>query len=515
MTAILLGTGWEESEIGLPLTVSGQKHILTLGEPGTGKSRSVGMPNLILQDCPMIISDISGEHVKNTAHWRAQMLGHEVRVLDSVGFIDDRDIPPGTDGTVQRACLNPIDFIRNSVSPELTTFNVCDSLIPITGSNEAHWPDGAQGRVGGVTLFVAFDPVIDELHKLDPRYGRNMSTVWRFLSNPHDEKQSLEMMADSDNDFVADQASAVLNAAKDNREMQSIRNQIRVNLSKMFSIPGVLKSMDSTNIDFKSLVRDKVSIYNCIPGSMAPILFRLLRLYFALAFAEIEAAGVPDFNPDRPQIVALFDEVAALKNFPPILYAMAFMRKYGLRLHLMAQNLGQLNSEWGKDFDSLMGNVGCIQHFGGTNSKFQADYLSALCGVQTIVTTTVGQPQRAGDFGSVSEATTGRPIIMPDEIMRLPMPQQLIKISGQNVAYGRVLNPDLSDFPQYLAFMECLKAGYSPEVAKDAAHRFIPQEQPPMMIVPAKRAPRQRQQQKDRNGSFDSMLSKFMGHDQL
>ena len=308
------------------------------------------------------------------------------------------------------------------------------------------------------------------------KFKRNMSTAWRCLSEPKVEEVSLLLMLKSDNAFIADQAAAFLNAGDDDREMKSIRNHLRQNLTRCFSEPGVLEMLDHTNVDFRNLLKETQTIFTAVPAGDLTGMYRLVRLILAMAFAEIEAAAVPYYGSQYAPIRIIVDETAQLKRFQPLIDTMATGRKWAIRCHLYTQTLSQLKALYGPDFNTIMGLVGCVQYWGGTNDEFTAKYISALAGVTTIKGLTDTMEHAPGKMGSHGENLTGRPIYFPDEVMRLPMPKQLIKITGRNVVEGVVIDPSLRDFPEYLKFVEAMKAGKS---AKEAAHVCMGVSMPP------------------------------------
>lgn len=88
--------GWSRNDRAtrLPVTYPGESHLLTIAEPGSGKSRSVAIPNLIHYGGSMVVLDMKGgELTKATALWRAHVLGHDVWVFDPFRIVDPRYLP--------------------------------------------------------------------------------------------------------------------------------------------------------------------------------------------------------------------------------------------------------------------------------------------------------------------------------------------------------------------------------------------------------------------------------------
>jgi type IV secretion system protein VirD4 len=514
---VLLGTGWEEEFKHLFLSFADGTHLLTIAPPGKGKSRRVAIPNLIFKhNCSAVVSDFNAELAKATALWRQQFLGQHVSVVDPMHVVPDHYLPlyasPEGDGRLvpTRAKFDPMDFIKSAKSPHFASKRVAEGYIPDEDPRNVHWVNGGRDCINAVQLFFAFDPVVDEIAAEDPTVKRNTATMWRFLSNHREEKALFELMRDSKDPFVADQGNTFFKASKANTELQGIRNHVRTNLASTFSDPRILNMMSETTVDFRSLSRVPQTIFFCLPGNMADTYFRIARVGIAIALDEIESMGRRDFDSDQPPTYFLFDEFRTFGRFELIMKAMARMRGFGCQFHLMIQALSQL-SIYGQEMHAITGATDCVQFFGGTNDEMTANYISKLCGTGTEISKGRQQGSKPGDMGSESQSTTGRAVKMPDEVMRLEMPKQLIKQTGKDVAEGRLFVPDLSEFPAYCAFIRKLDDGGSASEALAAAivanKTFVAP--PPEPAAPQPQARKPAPIQRD---FLDMLFAWFLGH---
>lgn len=83
---------------------------------------------------------------------------------------------------------------------------------------------------------------------------------------------------------------------------------------------------------------------------------------------------------------------------------------------------------------SIIANAGCIQAF-GIHDKCTADYISAMLGQQTVKVTSKSTTTSSGSFDTqkgITEGETGRPLLMPDELTKLPRYQQVVLMHGKN-----------------------------------------------------------------------------------
>jgi type IV secretion system protein VirD4 len=70
-----------EAEAGAPIEDASESHTLCIAPTGTGKSRSVVVPNLLIWEGSAVVIDIKGELAHLTARRRREM-GQRVVVID-------------------------------------------------------------------------------------------------------------------------------------------------------------------------------------------------------------------------------------------------------------------------------------------------------------------------------------------------------------------------------------------------------------------------------------------------
>jgi len=523
---VFLGSALEAGANFAPVFDEGEAGVVIVAETGKGKTQSVLVPGQITYPHSLFFVDFDGQQTKQTVPWRSTFLGQQCHVIDPCGMVPDKYLPTRT---IQerndldfigknllevpyRACFNPIDYIARSSSPDLACRTVAKCLFPEGSLKEAHWAKQAQLFGAAFKKFIAVDPLMEFVPEELPEATRSMTTFYKALTLPDWQEVFLRAMSSSDDPFIAGHAMAMHTASEKNLEMQGIKSQMEMGISELFSVPGVLEMMDSTTVDFRTL-RDKAqTICVVIPGIHMQALAPLIRLISTIMSTEIEAAGVPEYGGIKHPILCYYDEAWVVGKHQPLLHSLAFQRKFGVRVVLATQNLGQLKEVWGPSFESFMGNVGTIEFFGGTNDPFTAQYISDLCGVGTYPGTSISSPSKPGDFGSESANLFGRPLIMKDEVMRLQMPIAIIKKSGYQMSKCRIINPSLYNFPEFCAFRQAIEEGRSWEQAKRAAMSVHPPEEPPA-AAPIPKPVRPRKPSGSRWGLLDTVLAAVMGHE--
>jgi type IV secretion system protein VirD4 len=134
--------------------------------------------------------------------------------------------------------------------------------------------------------------------------------------------------------------------------------------------------------------------------------------------------------------VAFFlDEFGQLGRMDRLADSITLLRGYGVQLWVFVQDLSQLKAVYPR-WQSFLANTS--QQFFGTADFDTARYLSGALGQKTIRFETAGASQSdqgIGKPGSVSSSTgehiQGRPLLTPDEIMRLGPTRPIVMVSGE------------------------------------------------------------------------------------
>jgi len=184
----------------------------------------------------------------------------------------------------------------------------------------------------------------------------------------------------------------------------------------------------------------------------------------------------------------MLDEFTALGKLPIFERAIAFMAGYGIKGYFIVQDTKQLNNTYGVD-NALMANCH-VRIAYAPNLPETAEYLSKLTGTTTVVNKKVSISRgKGGRSRSISINETPRPLLTPDECLRLPGAEKdafghvtapgdmLIFTAGQSPVYGR----------QILYFLDPVfsaRARIPPPTKSDRLYEEPVQEKPPKSNVP-------------------------------
>jgi type IV secretion system protein VirD4 len=152
------------------------------------------------------------------------------------------------------------------------------------------------------------------------------------------------------------------------------------------------------------------------------------RLMIAGLLDELLQEGMQGDIP----VLAILDEFAQLGRLGAIENAMSLAAGYGLQLWPILQNLAQLRELYGDRWETFLSGAGVRQFF-TPRDIFTAEYMSKLCGVTTVrnighSSSEISKGQVENGFTGVnfSASDTQRPLLFPDEVMKLPPYGQLL-----------------------------------------------------------------------------------------
>lgn len=128
----------------------------------------------------------------------------------------------------------------------------------------------------------------------------------------------------------------------------------------------------------------------------------------------------------------LLDEVARLGYLGILETARDAGRKYGLVLILIFQSIGQMREAYGgRDATSKWFESASWISFAAINDPDTAEYISRRCGDTTIeVDQLTRTSQMSGSSRSRSKQLSRRPLILPEEVMRMRADEQIVFTAG-------------------------------------------------------------------------------------
>jgi len=390
-------------------------HLLTVAPTGSGKGVSTVIPNLLDYPGSVVVLDLKGENHAVTAPRRAQ-LGRVV-VLDPFRLRGD-----------QTAAFNPLTLIH----PDS---DLCDAdaatlayllVVPNAEGDGAFWEDEAVALLSGLILYVVAH---------EPPERQHLGTVREHLTSSAAAWTRLHqaMVASNRAHGLIARAAHRL-AQKADRERSGVLSTAQRHTHFLDS-PAILRTLTTSTLELSQLKTETRSLYCVIPPERLGSHGRWLRLVAGSAVHAMLRA--PHRSPHR--VLFVLDEFAQLGRLQPVEQALTLLRGYGVQLWLLVQDFAQLRATYGTRLDSILANATVLQAF-GTNDVQTAEYLSRRSGQTTVLSASenrsTGQsfnrPILSTRQSSEAHSSTesARPLLTPDEILRLDSSKQLLFLSG-------------------------------------------------------------------------------------
>lgn len=412
---------------GAPVCSVPEAHTLIVARTRTGKGTRVIVPTLLRYAGSCLVIDPKGENAAITARIRHGIAGRDVHILNPWGELaktfEGMGFTPAT--------YNPLDVLdRNDPNVVAVAQGLAAAVCPTApGDKDKYWQGSAANVLTAVLLWITDQP-------------GETKTLARAR-----EIVSLSRKDFTDGFLVKMAASAAFDGAI--REMvspyldlaQETYSGIMSNLSeatKFLSDPRTKAVTAASSFSMTDLIERPVTVYLVIPPDRIDTQRTWLRLVTAAAMHTFKRYPLHGRSPHR--CMMLMDEFPALGRIEDMPRDIATVAGYGIDFTLIVQGIDQLKDLYGPAAGTLLSNC-AFKWFCNVNDLESAKYLSDALGKTTVRTKGVGQshnegPGGAGQSESVNYGETGRPLLMPDEIMNL----------GRDVAI--VLNP--IDHPHYL-----------------------------------------------------------------
>lgn len=392
-------------------------HVLTCAPTGAGKGVGAVIPTLLEYPGSVFVLDVKGENYAVTAKARAS-LGQRVVLLDPFGVTG---VPSNAINWLDGLDLAKPDTVSASAA-------LSDLLVVADGTHDSYWDDAARDLLRGLILYAVRPDA--------PQETRNIGEVRRMLVSGEDELHAVlagMLATQSPGDVVARAAHTFL--AKADKEASGVLSSAARHTA-FLDDPRVVECVSRSDFRWSDLKTSALAAYLVIPPDKISAYARLLRGCVGTALAAMTATP----QPPKFRVAFILDEFAALGRMQIVEDAIALLRGYGVALWLFVQDLSQLRKVYPKA-DSLLANT--AKQFWCTADLETAKYVSGMLGQTTV--TFQSQSQGTDHMGKRSQSTstqyTGRPLLTPDEVMRLgALP--LVLISGEP--------PYLAGLPNYL-----------------------------------------------------------------
>lgn len=455
---VYVGGWWNQRQkLQLYLRHNGPEHILCFAPTRSGKGVGLILPTLLSWPHSSVVLDVKGENHALTSGY-LKTLNHKVLRFD----------PSDEKGT--SAAFNSLEEIRLDGPKAIPDTQQIASMVmdPNGQGLEDYWSKAAFGFFGGAVLHCIIMTRVKENRSAslydvsvmleDPEREGGITNLFKEMKDTDHAALLTQLYPNMEAEFgkqahifIASAAQGML--AKADKEMAGVVSSATANLA-LYRDPVVAMNIRRCDFRLYDLMNYEtpVNLYLVISPADIDRLRPLLRIFVAQLlgrFTErMEFADGASKAAYKHRLLLMLDEFTSLGKIAIIERAIAYMAGYGVKGYFIVQDTKQLNQAYGQD-NALMANCH-VRIAYAPNVPETAEYLSKLTGTTTVVDEKVSVSGGGGGKSrSRSINETSRPLLTPDECLRLPGPvkdasgkvkapgDMLIFTAGQPPIYGR------------------------------------------------------------------------------
>ena len=480
---------------------SGPEHVLCYAPTRSGKGVGLVIPTLLSWNESAVITDLKGELWALTAGYRKQEMKQKTIRYE-----------PASDTS---ACWNPLLEIRVGTENEVgDAQNLANMIVDPDGKGldgpDGHWKKTAFALYTGLILYVLDLKAQGKIQEASLRViddmlaGKDISIEARKnlkKGDPEPKKsfnEYMEDMAKSANPVVSSAAQDQLDRPQD--EGGSVLSTVKSNLS-LFRDPIVARNSATSDFKIRDIMNSNMAVSAYVvtqPNDktrLKPLVRIFVNMCVRLLADRMKFEGGRAKSCNHHRLLMMLDEFPSLGKLEIMQESLAFVAGYGIKCYLITQDLSQLKSRengYGSE-ESITSNCH-IQNAYPPNRMETAEFLSKMSGQTTVVKKSI--TKSGTSLFNTSTSTTmqevQRPLLTPDECMRLPGPKKnskgdieeagdmLVFVSGFPAIYGK--QPLYFKDPVFLARSK-IKAPDKTDVINPEDRYIDPNEQGQTQVV--------------------------------
>lgn len=446
-------------------------NLAVYGASGSMKTRSFCM-NRILQGVSrgesLVICDPKSELYEKSSEYLHDK-GYTVRVFNLVN-------PENSDSW---NCLSEVE------GQELMAQLFVDVIIKNTtggGKGDHFWDSAEMNLLKALVLYV---------DKGYPPENRNMGQVYQLITlNSETALNSLfEVLP------INHPAKAPYSLFK--QASDSVRSGVIIGLGsrlQVFQSELIKKITARDEIDLE-LLGQKPCAYFLVTSDQDSTFDFLASLFLSFVFIKLVRYADKNCEGGRLPVPVhvLGEELTACGTIPDLSRRLSVIRSRNISMSCVFQNLAGLQNRYPLNlWQEILGNCD-VQLFLGCTDPLTAEFVSSRTGLASVAVSSKSKQLgtwRISNYTPEYRETSGvgkRPVLTPDEVLRLPIDEALIIIRGKKTL--KVDKMDYSKHPEYPLLRSCKASAHIPEWRRLEMEAAAAPE--PAKPAPQKQAPKQ------------------------
>ena len=237
---------------------------------------------------------------------------------------------------------------------------------------------------------------------------------------------------------------------------------------QVFQSEMIKKITARDEIDLE-LPGQKPCAYFCITSDQDSTFDFLSSLFLSFVFIKLVRFADKNCEGGRLPVPVhvLGEELCACGVIPDLSRKISVIRSRNISMSCVFQNLAGLQNRYPlNQWQEILGNCD-IQYFLGCTDELTAEFISSRTGLASVSVSSKSKQLgtwRISNYTPEYRETSGvgkRPVLTPDEVLRLPIDQALVIIRGKKAL--KVNKFDYSKHPEYPKLQSCKASAHIPE----------------------------------------------------
>ncbi|MGE0278460.1 MAG: type IV secretory system conjugative DNA transfer family protein [Nitrospiraceae bacterium] len=357
-----------------PIGVKTEKHFLTIGGTGSGKSTAALIPNLCVHEGGLLCIDVKGELAQITAR-RRQGLGQDTYLVDPYGLV------PGWNSCSYNPFDEMAEVAKNDPARAISyAEKIAEALVRPTAQSDSYWDNAAKTFIRGLILYIfAHEPEENRnlLRLRELVMAGDVETYEQAVKEGVADPQKVNafdvLLARMQSNKGGVYDGAISSAAASIAMMGEGQRGSVVTTAQEQTVfldtPEIRKMSVDSDFLLDDFTKRRISVYLIMPlNHLKGAQGRWLRMFVLLFIDTMQRQKSP---PPVPVLLAL-DEYPALGRLEGV--DPSVMRSYGVRFWAIAQDVAQLKATYPDTWTSFVGGAEAVQ-FMGINHPATVDFI--------------------------------------------------------------------------------------------------------------------------------------------
>jgi type IV secretory pathway TraG/TraD family ATPase VirD4 len=393
---------------GLLLRNDGDQHVMVIGSPGQGKSRSFVIPTMMSFQGSQFVLDMSGELFEETSGYMKDK-GYDVYLL-----------APGsklTDG------FNPLDLISKDPNQRITDLQkLTQMLLPerLRSDSSDFWEESARILMTAMLGFVLECP--------DTR--KSLSELYRILNSMSDERKAIVQLLENYEGVLSDQTRMQLTkfAGRHEKLGEGIAAEIVAKLN-FLQDPLVEALTSITTIPVDTIRKRKMVIYVQADWNAIQIYERLISIFIQQMADKLVQMG--KLRDGEHEVLMMLDEFGNGGRIDTVLTLAPLIRKNGVRFVFILQDGAQLERLYQKSGQKILMGASTIKLYMNFQNQEDATAVSMAAGKTTEWIEQSSYTHRHGRRDrSVSKVPVSVDLLPVNTLMMMKPEEAILQVTG-------------------------------------------------------------------------------------